>query len=79
VSAEHDDHGAFVTGSVGDRFNHLQEIARDEYIGQRFQERCETAILAGWGGEFPGGDFVGPPLDRDRPDLGEIRFLGLAA
>jgi hypothetical protein len=79
MSAEHDDHGTFATGSVGDRVNDLQEISRDEYVGQRFQKRCETTILAGWGGEFTGGDFVRSPLDRDRPDLGEIRFLGLAA
>jgi len=79
VSAEHHDDGALASRSIGDGLNDQQEITRDEYVGQRFEECSKAAILAGRGSELAGGDFIWSPFDRNCPDLGEICFLGLAA
>jgi hypothetical protein len=79
VAAQHHDDCPLVSGGVGDGADYLQEIARNEYIGERFEEGCEAAILARWRCKFASSDFVRPPLNRNRPDLGEIYFLGRAA
>jgi hypothetical protein len=33
MAAEHQNNGALASGSAGDGFNHLKEIARDENVG----------------------------------------------
>jgi hypothetical protein len=79
VTTEHHDHSAFIASRFSDRVDDLQEIASDENVGQRFQERGETAVLPRWRCEFTGGDFVWSSLDWDCLDLGEIDLLGRAS
>ncbi|MFL5483968.1 MAG: hypothetical protein ACJ8AK_17435 [Gemmatimonadaceae bacterium] len=79
MAAEHHDNGALALSSGCDGFDNLKEIARDENVGERFQERGEAAVLAGRGGELSGSDLVRPALNGNRPDLGKICFLGLSA
>jgi hypothetical protein len=70
VSAEHDHHRALFFRGCHDGVDHGAEVARDQNVGQRFQESGEAPVIARRRGKFRGRDFVGAPLDRNRADFG---------
>jgi len=76
VATEHDDDRAFFPDRDRYRFDHAPEVARDQNVGQRFEEIAEAAIRARrWrGSELSGGDLVGTPLDGNGADSGKICF-----
>ena len=59
---------------MGDGVGDAQEVARDEHVRERAQERAEGAVAAGRGGELLGADLVRSPSDRDGADRGEVRL-----
>jgi hypothetical protein len=77
VTPEHHDDRSFLSACLGDRGDNELEIARDENVRKRFQKCREAAVLSRWRGEFGSGDLVGPPLDWNGANSGEIGFRRL--
>jgi hypothetical protein len=74
VPAEHHDDAARISLCRGDCGYDAEKIAGDENVGQRLQKRGEAPVLAGRRCELFGVNLVGPPLDRNRANFGEIGF-----
>jgi hypothetical protein len=74
VPAEHHDYTAGISLCRRDRGHDAEKIAGDENVGQRLQKRGKAPVLAGRRCELFGVNLVGPPLDRNRANFGEIGF-----
>jgi hypothetical protein len=76
VPAEHHDYTAGVSLCQRDRGDDAEKIASDENIGQGLEKSGEAPVFPGRRRKLFGVDLVGPPLDRNGANSGEIGFRG---
>jgi hypothetical protein len=76
VAAEHHYDGALLPHGGGDRVDNAPEVARHQYIRKSRKERRKTAVRTSRGreSELSGGYLVGPPLDWNGADTGQVCF-----
>ncbi|HEY5021274.1 MAG TPA: hypothetical protein VII30_02180 [Gemmatimonadaceae bacterium] len=74
MATEHDDDGAAISLCRRYRVYDAKEIARDQDVGERFEERGEAPVLAWRRRKLRGGNLVRAPLDRNGADFREIGF-----
>jgi hypothetical protein len=77
VAAEHDHDAPAIARGLGNRVDHMQEVACDEDVGQRAKEGVKGSIVAWRSGEFRRANLVRPAGDRDGANRSEVRFAGL--
>jgi hypothetical protein len=74
VSAEHDNDCAAGEVGGGNCVDDCSEIGSDQNVRQRLDERRKRPIRTGRRSELFRPDFVGPTLNGDRADLGQVGF-----
>jgi len=74
VPPEHHDYTAAISLCRRDRGYDAEKIAGDENVGQGLEKRGEAPVFPGRRRKLFGVDLIGPPLDRNGANSGEIGF-----